>query len=122
MSALNSKSPKTVVVNVRNRGAVADLPEDDTVEVPSVIDLNGPRPLATGSLPESVKGLVQAVKAYERLAIRAAVEQSFDLARLALMTYPIVGEWQPATAILEALVEADREYLGYLRPATASVV
>jgi len=84
------------------------------VEVPSLIDVNGPRPLATGALPEAVKGLVLAVKAYERLAIRAAVERSFDLARLALLTYPIVGEWQPATEVLEALVESDPEHLGYL--------
>ena len=114
MTGLNSRLATPVVVNVRNRGAVTDLPDDDVVEVPALIDWNGPRPLATGPLPDSVKGLVLAVKAYERLAIRAAVEQSFDLARLALLTYPIVGEWRLATKILEALVEADPEYLGYL--------
>ena len=119
MTGLNSEAAKLVVVNVRNRGAISDLPDDDIVEVPSLIDVNGPRPLATGALPEAVKGLVLAVKAYERLAIRAAVERSFDLARLALLTYPIVGEWQPATEVLEALVESDPQHLGYLMSAAA---
>ncbi len=121
MTALNSESPKVVVVNVRNRGAITDLAPDDVVEVPAAIDLNGPRPLATGALPSSVKGLVLAVKAYERLAIRAAVEQSMDLARLALLAYPIVGEWQPAAAVLDALAASDPEYLGYLRQTTPAL-
>ncbi len=115
MTALNSESPKVMVVNVRNQGAITDLADDDVAEVPAAIDLNGPRPLACGALPESVKGLVLAVKTYERLAIRAAVEQSMDLARLALLSYPIVGEWQPAVSVLDAVAANDPEYLGYLR-------
>lgn len=121
MTGLRSRSPETVVVNVRNRGAITDLPEDDIVEVPSLIDLNGPRPLATGALPEAVRGLVLAVKAYERLAIRAAVERSPELARLALLAYPIVGEWRPAAEVLDTLVESDPQYLGYLEKTTAPV-
>ena len=121
MTGLRSRSPETVVVNVRNRGAITDLPETDIVEVPSLIDLNGPRPLATGALPEAVRGLVLSVKAYERLAIRAAVERSLDMARLSLLTYPIVGEWRPAAEVLDALVESDPQHLGYLAETTAQV-
>ena len=40
----------------------------------------------------SVRGLVQAVKAYERTAIRAAVEKSWPLAQLAMLEYPIIGQ------------------------------
>jgi 6-phospho-beta-glucosidase len=57
---------------------------------------------------------VQSVKAYERLTIRAAVEGSAALARLALLAYPIVGQWEPAREVLDALIGADREHLGYL--------
>ena len=46
-------------------------------------------------------------------AIRAAIERSFDLARLALMVYPSIGEWSTATEILRALVKSDPEHLGY---------
>jgi 6-phospho-beta-glucosidase len=58
--------------------------------------------------------LVWSVKAYEHLAIRAAVEGSFDLARLAMMVYPTVGEWSTATEIMRALVDCDPQHLGYL--------
>ena len=103
MTALCSPAGRRVVVNVRNRGSIDDLPDDDVVEVPALIDTNGPAPLATGALPESIRGLVQAVKAYERVAIRAAAEDSLDLAKLALLIYPIVGEWDRAAAVLESL-------------------
>ena len=114
MTALTSTVPHQVVVNVRNGGAIEDLADDDVVEVPALIDVNGAQPLATGALPETVKGLVQAVKAYERLAIRAAVEGSRELARLALLVYPIVGEWDPAVGVMDALIASDPRHLGYL--------
>lgn len=107
--------PRQVVVNVLNDGAIGDLDGNDVVEVPSLIDRHGPRPLAAGALPEVVKGLVLAVNEYERLAVRAAVEESFELAALALAVNPIVGQWEPAARILSALVESDPEHLGYLR-------
>lgn len=115
MTALCSDSPKQVVVNVHNHGAIDDLHPFDVVEIACKINREGPEPIHTGALPESVRGLTLAVKGYEHLAIRAAIERSFDLARLALMVYPTVGEWDTATEILRALVKSDPEHLGYLQ-------
>ena len=114
MTALSGDSARRVVVNVHNHGAIDDMHPFDVVEVPCMINRDGPEPVNTGSLPESVRGLVWAVKAYEHLAIRAAVERSFDLARLALMVYPTVGEWSTATGVMRALVDCDPANLGYL--------
>lgn len=121
ITALHRVEGRMVVVNVRNRGAITDLPEDDVVEAPALIDINGPRPLATGALPDAVRGLVLSVKAYERLAIRASVEKSLELARLALLEYPIVAQWKPSVDLLDALVESDPRHLGYLEETTAPV-
>lgn len=115
MTALSSETAQRVVVNVHNHGAIEDLHPFDVVEVPCMITREGPEPVHTAALPKSVCGLVQSVKAYEHLAIRAAIEQSFDLARLALLVYPVVGEWSTSTEILRALVDSDPEHLGYLR-------
>lgn len=114
MTALSGDTPKRVVVNVHNHGAIEDLHPFDVVEVPCMINRDGPEPIHTGVLPESVRGLVWGVKAYEHLAIRAAVERSFDLARLALMVYPTVGEWSTASEVMRALVDCDPQNLGYL--------
>ncbi|MGH9639744.1 MAG: 6-phospho-beta-glucosidase, partial [Bryobacteraceae bacterium] len=93
LNGLVSEQAREVVVNVPNRGAIEDLEADDVVEVPSDIDRGGARPHRIGRLPDSVRGLVQAVKAYERTTIRAADSGSRSLARLAMLEYPIIGQW-----------------------------
>jgi 6-phospho-beta-glucosidase len=104
-----------VVVNVRNDGAIEDLDAEDVVEVPCDIDREGPKPRRTGRLPESVRGLVQSVKAYERTAIEAALAGSGALAQLAMLEYPIIGQWELAAGLRASLVAGDPEYLGYLK-------
>jgi 6-phospho-beta-glucosidase len=114
ITALLSDEPKMIVVNVPNRGAIENLEDDDIVEAPCRIDRRGPVPQRCGALPESVRGLVLAVKAYERTAIRAAVEKSGRLAELAMLEYPIIGQWELACDLKNALVRSDPEGLGYL--------
>jgi 6-phospho-beta-glucosidase len=102
-----------VVVNVPNAGSIDDLAVDDVVEVATRISVDGVAPLPAGRLPESVRGLVLAVKAYERTAIRAVVEKSWPLAQLAMLEYPIIGQWEIAEALRNVFRNADPE-LGYL--------
>ena len=114
ITALLSRKPRTLVVNVRNNGAITDLESDDVVEVPCEVGDGAIIPHQTGALAESVRGLVVAVKAYERTAIRAAIEKSARLAELALLEYPIVGQWDLACDVLAALIRRDAAHLGYL--------
>ena len=115
MGGLLSEEPKQVVVNVRNHGSVGDLGDEDVVEVPCKISRAGVAPLPTGRLPESVRGLVLAVKAYERTVIRAAVEKSWPLAQLAMLEYPLIGQWEIAEDLRKILAASDPEFLGYLQ-------
>jgi 6-phospho-beta-glucosidase len=103
MLALCSAHPRRIVLNVPNRGAIAGLEEEDVVEVPCLVDRSGARPLAIGKPPETVRSLIFSVKAYERLAIRAAVERSMHLATLALTLNPIVGDWDASRDMLTEL-------------------
>lgn len=114
ISGLLSDQAKLVVVNVPNRGAIEDLEDNDIVEVPCDIDRHGPMPRRTGRLPDSVRGLVLAVKAYERTAIRAAIEKSGRLAELAMLEYPLIGQWELACDLRKAMVDNDPRHLGYL--------
>lgn len=115
MTGLVSEHPVDVVVNVPNRGAIEDLAPEDVVEVPCEISTRGALPRHTGRLPEAVRGLVLAVKQYERTTIRAALESSARLARLGMLEYPIIAGWETAGDLLNALQQSDPEYLGYLR-------
>jgi 6-phospho-beta-glucosidase len=113
MRGLTSEQPNQVVVNVQNRGTIKGLNADDVVEVLCDISKAGPVPRAVGDLPESVRGLVLSVKAYERTLIEAALRHSQSLAALALLEYPIVGDWELAKETLDALRDSDAS-LSYL--------
>jgi 6-phospho-beta-glucosidase len=114
MSGLVSDKPRTMVVNVRNENSIEDLPPEDVVEVPCTISKEGVKPKPCGRLPESVRGLVLAVKTYERTAIRAVIEKSWPVAQLAMLEYPIIGQWEVAQNLRSAWAGCDREHLGYL--------
>ncbi len=114
MSGLVSERAREVVINVPNQGAIEDLESDDVVEVPCDLDSTGARPRRIGCLPDSVRGLVQSVKAYERTTIRAALSGSRALAGLAMLEYPIIGQWELAINVLCSLCESDPQWLGYL--------
>jgi 6-phospho-beta-glucosidase len=100
MNALCSEDPRRVVINVRNHGAIPDVAYEDVVEAPCAISKNAIVPENCGPLPEDVRGLVLAVKAYERAAIHAAVTGSADYARKAMLLYPAIGEWEPSAPLL----------------------
>jgi 6-phospho-beta-glucosidase len=99
------------VVDVRNDGAVPDLPDAAVVEIPAVIDRDGAHPLALEPLAPEMRGLVQAVKAYEELTVAAARTGNRDVALRALMANPLVGEWAVAEPLLTALLDANRQFL-----------
>ncbi|MFJ8486790.1 6-phospho-beta-glucosidase [Streptomyces sp. NPDC094038] len=98
-------------VNVRNDGLVAGLPDEAVVEVAADVDGDGPRPVPVPPLPPEMLGLVQAVTAYETLAIEAALTGDRTVARRALVANPLVREWGLAAELLDALLEANRAHL-----------
>jgi 6-phospho-beta-glucosidase len=118
LNALAGARPVEIVVNVPNRSSIPDLYADDVVEVPCRISSAGVEPNTVGRLPESVRGLVLSVKEYERRVIRAAIEGSAEAARYALMALPIVGQWESADAVVQALIQSDGGHLGYLTQKT----
>jgi 6-phospho-beta-glucosidase len=114
MTALRGTEPQRVIVNVANRGAIEDISADEIVEVPCMIANGSIQPEACGRLPEAIRGLVLAVKAYERAAIEAAITGSWAKARKAMLLYPAIGEWEPSEGLLAAMVEKNPE-LRHLR-------
>jgi len=119
MASLHAGTGDVQVVNVRNAGALPDLPAGDVVEVPARIDRDGAHPLALEPLAPEMRALVQHVKAYERLTIDAAISGDRSVALRALLSNPLVGEWDVAVPLLDALLEANRAHLpGFFAAAT----
>lgn len=104
MNALCGSQPRRIVVNTQNRGSIAEVETGDIVEVPCQISENTITPEPCGTLPEAVRGLVLAVKAYERATIEAAITGSELAARKAMLLYPAIGEWEPSKELLKQLI------------------
>lgn len=98
------------IVDVRNEGAIPDLPPGAVVEVPAIIDRDGAHPLRLAPLAPEQRGLVQAAKAYEELAVAAARTGDRIAALRALAANPLVGA-EVAAPMLEALLAAGQSHL-----------
>ena len=100
-----------VVVDTTNQDAIPDLSSSACVEIPARIFRNRVESLPVGPLPLSVRGLVQAVKNYEELAIEAAVRGSRKTAVAALMAHPLVNSYPIAHAFFDRVLENEADYL-----------
>jgi 6-phospho-beta-glucosidase len=111
ISALANDKQEVHIVNTRNQGAIPDLPDDVVVEIAAVIGASGAQPLAVEPMPAEIRGLVQAVKAYEELAAAAGAEGDRRRALQALAAHPLTPSFDAAQGLLDALLAAHREYL-----------
>ncbi|MCB5239214.1 MAG: 6-phospho-alpha-glucosidase [Niallia nealsonii] len=98
------------VVILKNEGIIDNLPHDAMVEVAASLTANGPRPYAVGTIPTFYKGLIEGQYAYERLTAEAYIEGSYQKALQALTLNRTVVSALKAREVLDALIEANKEY------------
>lgn len=98
-------------VNTINNGAIASIPDDSAVEVSCIITKEGPKPISVGDLPVAVRGLVQQIKSFERVAAEAAVTGNYDTALLAMTINPLVPSDKIGKQILDEMLEAHKKHL-----------
>src|SRR5712691_6415568 len=65
VASLHAGTNDVQVVNMRNDGAIPNLPDDAVVEVSALVDRDGAHPLSVDPLSPEMLGLVQHAKAYE---------------------------------------------------------
>ena len=111
IASLHLGSGDVQVVNVRNDGALPDLPASAVVEIPARIDATGATPLPLAPLAPELRGLVQAVHAYEELAVASAIAGDRALAVKALLAHPLVGRFELSRDLVAALLDANRSLL-----------
>jgi 6-phospho-beta-glucosidase len=109
--AVHQDTGQVQIVNTRNDGALPDLPPDVVVELRSRIDSSGAQALPVAPMPPAIRGLTQAVKAYEQLTIRAGVEGDEQAAVQALLAHPLVPSFAAAQGLWAAIKQANRAHL-----------
>ena len=115
VASLTAGTGDVQVVNLRNGGTLPFLPPDAVVEVPARITADGPVAEPVEPLDPLFAGLVQAVTAYERLALDAAVHGGRERVFRALLAHPLVGQHEVADRLTDLLLTANRDHLPWLR-------
>jgi 6-phospho-beta-glucosidase len=104
MEGIEGVRPQVMILDVANRGALPFVDGAAVVEVPCAVTGAGARPLASPTPAPQERGLIETVKAVERLTIRASKERSRALAVEALALHPVVPSVRAAEAILDDYV------------------
>ena len=105
------KSRRLEVVNVRNQGAVPNLPEDAVVEVTCALGSNGALPIAAGPLPFALQGIVRSVHESATLAVEAGLTGNRKLVLQAAMAHPAHRDFDTIEKVIAELFEAHRPWL-----------
>ena len=115
LEAISGGKPKILRLNVRNDGAISFLKDEDVVEISVYVDRNGVHPFSLkGEIAEHCRGLLQVVKSYERLTIKAVKENSYSAALLALIAHPLVPDAKIAKLILDDFIIEHGDYFPQL--------
>ena len=112
--------------NVRNNGAIPNLPPDAIVEVPGYVDRNGLSTPVVGSLPLGCAAICCNSIQVQRMATQAAVAGDVALLKQAVLLDPLVGAacnppevWQMVDEMLVAQAEWLPQYADAVAPARA---
>ncbi|KUO22070.1 6-phospho-beta-glucosidase [Streptomyces dysideae] len=101
------------VVNTYNRGTLPFLPDDAVVEVQAAVGGRGPTPLPVATVDPLYAGLMAQVTAYEGLALEAALRGGRERVFRALLSHPLVGQYEYAEALTDRLIAHNREHLAW---------
>lgn len=100
------------VVNVRNDGALPFMEPDDVIECAAIVGRDEINPIKIDQFDnEHIIGLMRQMKAYEKLAVEAALTGERDIALSALMLNPLCGDYYAVRDCYDEMHEANKEFL-----------
>lgn len=105
--------------NVRNDGAISNLPDDAIVEVPGFVDRFGINVIRVGELPAACAATCMASINVQRMAVEAAVHGDAGLLKQAILHDPLTAAvctpeevWQMVDEMLVAQAQWLPQYVG----------
>ncbi|MFP4192762.1 MAG: hypothetical protein ACLFU6_11885 [Candidatus Hydrogenedentota bacterium] len=107
LQALEDKKEHGHIVCIRNDGAVRDLPNDGSIEIPAKVSSEGVRARHVGSCPRFLKGLYCMLKESDRLILEAVRRQSYETALQAFAINPFVPSVEGARHFLDMLTQEE---------------
>ncbi len=100
MRAIVHGTRDVIPLDIPNQGNLPFLADDDIVEVPAMVDANGPRALSVAPVPDHCRALMEQVKTFERATIRASLSGKRDDRVEALSLNPLVTSREQASRLV----------------------
>ena len=111
--AYNTKERMLLIVE--NDGALSNFDPTAMVEVPCLVGSNGPEKIVQGKIPEFQKGLMEQQVSVEKLTVEAWIEGSYQKLWQAITLSRTVPSASVAKAILDDLIEANKDFWPVLK-------
>ena len=99
------------ILNVKNNGAISNLPGDYVLEIPVLVKKSGTASIYLGEAAKLTIGLIHTIKNFERLTIEAHIESSREKALQALLTHPLGPRGKQAKQLLDEIIEANKKWI-----------
>ena len=106
--AYNTKERMLLIVE--NDGALSNFDPTAMVEIPCLVGSNGPEKILQGKIPQFQKGLMEQQVSVEKLTVEAWIEGSYQKLWQAITLSRTVPSATVAKAILDDLIEANKEF------------
>lgn len=98
------------VIMVPNDNYIPNFPSDAIVELSGTLGKDGAKAFPYGKIKPFYKGLMEGQFGYEKLTVEAFLEKDYTKALQALTLNRTVVDPQKAKAVLDDLMEANKEY------------
>lgn len=108
--ALAENTKERFLLIVPNEGAVPNFDPTAMVEIPCLVGKDGFEKINQGYIPQFQKGLMEQQVSVEKLVVEAWIEGSYQKLWQALTLSKTVPSAKVAKAILDDLIEANKEY------------
>ena len=113
--AIAYDTKERMLLIVENDGAISNFDSTAMVEVPCIVGSNGPEKIVQGKIPQFQKGLMEQQVSVEKLTVEAWIEGSYQKLWQALTLSRTVPSAKVAKAILDDLIEANKDFWPVLK-------
>ncbi|NLP47616.1 MAG: 6-phospho-beta-glucosidase [Clostridiales bacterium] len=100
------------IVNIKNKGALPFMEDNDVVEVAAYVGKDGAQAVEIPVCDNRhIVGLMRIVKDYEKFTVQAGANGDDKAAMNALIIHPLIGDWDKADACYKEMKEAHKSFL-----------
>ena len=113
--AIAYDTKERMLLIVENDGAISNFDPTAMVEIPCIVGSNGPEKIVQGKIPQFQKGLMEQQVSVEKLTVEAWIEGSYQKLWQAITLSRTVPSASVAKAILDDLIEANKDFWPVLK-------